>query len=137
MIFELLSTVGIAVALSGLVTGFMTLRAARVRASREKEAPSLDDRITTLTDSLRSASSVISEIEKEISKRSQTALKLREDVQRYEQLKDLSQAEVEAVAQTLRSAIAGESRKSMWRNAIITFVIALVFFFVGWFVRGA
>jgi len=103
----------------------------------KREAPTLEDRITTLTENLRSSSSVISEIEAEIDKRRQIADRLRNDVQRYEQLRELNQSQVEAIAQTIRSEIAGESRKSIWRNALITFVVALAFFFLGFWIRGA
>jgi chromosome segregation ATPase len=103
---------------------------------RKEKAPTLEDKITILTENLKSSLSAISEIETEINKRSGIAEKLKNDVQRYEQLKELSQSQVEAVAQTIRSEITAESKTSMWRNAIITFVIALAFFFLGWWVGG-
>jgi len=118
----------------GALSGFIALITER---KRKAKAPTLEDKITALTENLQSSSSVISEIEAEIEKRSEIAEKLKGDVQRYEQLKELSQSQVEAVAQTIRSEITGESRKSIWRNAIMTFVIALVFFFLGFWVRGA
>jgi len=110
-------------------------RWSETRRTKEK-APTLEDRITTLTENLISSSSVISEIETEIEKRTEIAEKLKNDVQRYEQLRELNQPQVEAIAQTMRSEIMRESRKSIWRNAIITFVVALAFFFLGFLVRG-
>ncbi len=121
----------IAALLASLLAGISVFLAEKRR--REK-APSLEDRITTLTENLKTSSSVISEIASEIEKRRQIADKLKNDVQRYEQLREISQPQVEAIAQTIRSEIRGESRKSVWRNAIITFFIALVFFFIGLFV---
>jgi len=103
---------------------------------RKKEAPNLEDRITTLTENLKNSSTVISEIEAEIQNRAKIVEKLRDDVKLYEQLRELSQSQVEAVAQTIRSEITHESKKSFWRNAIITFVIALAFFFLGFWLRG-
>ena len=126
----------LAVAASGLVAGLTAIWSYLLQQRLRKKAPSLEDRIGTLTKNLESASAVISEIESEISKRSEMAEKLREDVRRYEQLRELSQSQVEAVAQTIRSEITGESRKSIWRNAIITFVITLAFFFLGFWMGG-
>jgi len=103
---------------------------------RKKEAPNLEDRITTLTDNLKNSSTVISEIEAEIQNRAKMVEKLRDDVKLYEQLREISQSQVEAVAQTIRSEITHESKRSFWRNAIITFVIALAFFFLGFWLRG-
>jgi peptidoglycan hydrolase CwlO-like protein len=133
---EIVNILMIAIGSSAVATSIVSLLTYLTKAKREERAPSLQERITTLTENLKSASVVISEIENEISKRNQTAQKLREDVQRYEQLRQLNQPQVEAIAQTIRSEIAGESRKSMWRNAGITFAIALVFFFIGWWVGG-
>ena len=115
----------------GVLTALFSLWKERKR--REK-APTLEDRITSLTGNLKSSLSVISEIQTEIEKRGEIAQKLKTDVQQYEQLRELSQSQVEAIAQTIRNEIAGESRKSIWRNAIITFVIALAFFFLGWWI---
>ena len=103
---------------------------------KAKEAPTLEDRITSLTENLKSSSSVISEIEVEIDKRRDIAEKLKKDVQWYGQLKQMTQSQVEAIAQAIRSEISVESRKSIWRNAVITFVIALAFFFLGFWLRG-
>ena len=103
---------------------------------RKEKAPTLEDRIGILTESLKSSSSVISEIEVEIEKRRDIAERLKNDVQRYEQLKEITQSQVEAIAQTIRGEVLVESRKSIWRNAVITFVIALVFFFLGFWLRG-
>ena len=127
---------GLALGASIAVSGLLAIWSYRREQRRRKKAPTLEDRIGTLTRNLESASAVISEIEGEISRRSEIAGKLKNDVQRYEQLRELSQSQVEAIAQTIRGEIAGESRKSIWRNAIITFVIAFAFFFLGLWVGG-
>ncbi len=126
----------LAVAASGIVGTLTYLYGYLRERERKKQAPTLEDRIAVLSENLRSSSSVISDIEAEIAKRRGIAEKLKGDVQRYEQLRELSQSQVEAIAQTIRGEIAGESRKSIWRNAIITFVIALAFFFLGRWVGG-
>ena len=126
---------GIATAL--LVSLSVALVASQVERKRKKEAPSLEDRITALAKSLKSSLSVISEIESEIASRSQIASKLKADVKRYEKLKELNAAQVDAIAQTIRGEIAGESKKSLLRNALITFGVAMIFFFLGFWLRGA
>ena len=103
---------------------------------RKREAPTLKDKATTLIKSLKESLSAISEIEAEVEKRGKLVEKLENDVQRYEQLKELNKAQVEAVAQTIRGEVAGESKKSLWRNAIITFIVALIFFSLGFWLRG-
>jgi len=121
---------------AGIVTGLFAVYLSWVERKRKEQAPTLEDRIDTLTENLKSTLLVISEIETEIENRSKIAEKLKNDIQRYEQLKELSQSQVEAIAQTIRGEIAGESRKSIWRNAIMTFIVALAFFFLGLWVGG-
>ena len=128
------SILAIGVTASLVLTGLTTLLWWWLERKRKEKAPTLEDRITSLTGNLKSSLSVISEIQTEIEKRSEIAQKLKTDVQRYEQLRQINQSQVEAIAQTIKSEIAGESRKSIWRNAIITFVIALTFFFLGWWI---
>ena len=124
----------LALGISGMAGALTFLVSLWIERKRREKAPTLEDRITSLTGNLKSSSSVISEIQTEIEKRGEIAQKLKADVQRYEQLRELNQPQVEAIAQTIRSEISGESRKSMWRNAGIAFAIALVFFFIGWWV---
>ena len=110
---------------------FASLSMRRIERKREEKAPSLEDRVTSLTESLGNSLAVISEIEAEIKKRGEIATKLKGDIKRYEQLKELNQAQVEAITQTIKSEVGGESRRSIRRNAIITFAIAAGFFFLG------
>jgi Flp pilus assembly protein TadB len=121
-----------------LLTGaFTALVAYQAERKRKKKAPTIEDKITALATSLKSSLSVISEIETEIASRNQMVSKLKDDAKRYEKIKELNEAQVEAVAQTIRGEIAGESRKSLWRNALVTFGVALIFFFLGFWLRGA
>jgi len=122
---------GLAIGTSATISGLIAVLSYRREQKRRKEAPTLEDRIRTLTQNLESASGAISEIEGEISRRSEIAEKLKNDVERYEQLRELNQPQVEAIAQTIRSEISGESKKSLRRNAIITFAVAIGFFFLG------
>ena len=126
----------------GLVTAIIAAGIGALAAwwneqKRKAKAPTLENKINTLTVSLKSFASVISEIETEIDKRRDIAERLRGDVQRYEQLKELTQSQVEAITQTITGEVAGESKKSIWRNAIMTFVIASLFFLLGFWIRGA
>lgn len=98
---------------------------------RKEKAPTLEDRVKTLTGDLEVASASISEIEREISKRREMAEKLREDVKYYEQIKTLNEAQVEAIALTLRAEMGRSQRRSIYINAIIAFVVALAFFMLG------
>ena len=127
-------TIAIALALAGSISAFWSFLMWRAAQKRKKLAPSLEDRITSLTESLKSSVAIISEIETEINKRREIVEKLSEDVSRYEQLRELNQAQVEALTQTIKSELSGESRKSLWRNAIITFAVAVGFFFLGQYI---
>jgi predicted PurR-regulated permease PerM len=131
--------------LSGIIGVILSLLAAltlsgftvfKTRGKKEI-TPSIEDKITTLATNFKNSLTVISEIESEIENRSKIVNKLQDDVKRFEQLKELSKTQVEAIAQTLRGEIAGESKKSLWRNAIITFIVSLLFFFLGYWLRGA
>ncbi len=132
----LIQSIGVAIGLGGAVSGIIALLSYRKQEKLRREAPTLEDRIATLIEQLKMSSSAISEIEAEIERRREIAERLKGDVQRYEQLRELSQSQVEAIAQTIRGEIAVESRKSIWRNAIITFIVALLFFFLGWWLSG-
>jgi dipeptide/tripeptide permease len=98
--------------------------------------PTLQDRISNLTKNLESSVAIITEIETEISKRKNLAQQLEADIERYNKLKEINKAQVEAIAQTLRIPLVKESRKSLIINAIVTFVVALIFFAIGYFVGG-
>lgn len=102
----------------------------------EERGPTLQDRISDLTKNLKSSVAVITEIETEISKRKDLAQHLEADIERYNKLKEISRAQLEAIAQTLRIPLVKESRKSLIINAVITFVVSFVFFIIGYFVGG-
>ena len=76
---------------------------------------------------------VISEIENEVNSRNQLLERLRSDVQQYEQLRQLNEAQAEAVTQTIRSELVRGRRFSNAINGAITFVVALAFFVAGLF----
>ena len=132
---EFLTSVGIGVGVAGLVTIIFAYITSKL-LSRERKTTTIEDRIATLTDSLKSSIEVISELESEIDNRSKMVSKLKDDAERYEKLKVLNEEQVEAIAQTFRGEIKSESKKSIWRNAIINFVVALLFFLLGYLIRG-
>ena len=93
-------------------------------------------KISNLTKNLESSAAVIAEIETEISKRKNLAKQLEADIERYNALKEINEAQVEAIAQTLKIPLVKESRKSLIINAIITFAVALIFFAIGYLIGG-
>ncbi len=131
---EIFGILGIIFSILAALSAFADAR--RAERKRREQAPTLENRIETMMQNLKLSSAAISEIEVEIRKRSEIVNKLKKDVHVYTQLRELNQSQVEAIAQTIRREIIGESRKSMWRSTIITFFIALAFFFLGWLLRG-
>jgi uncharacterized protein (DUF3084 family) len=132
-------TVDFAATFIGLVTSIIAATLAFIITSRllkrsAKKAPSLEETIKSLVENLEAASSSISQIESEISKRREITDKLRQDAEHFQELKALNQAQVDAIAQTIRVEVSSISKKSIWINAIITFVVALIFFIIGFFV---
>lgn len=93
----------------------------------EKEE-TLEDRVDRLTNSLKEATNLISNIESEIAARSNLAAQLQEDVERFNKLSKLKQPEVEAIAQVLRGELVKEGSKSFWKGAALNF---------GFFILGA
>ncbi len=119
-----------------VITAIVTFISYYMRFRKREKSPTIEDKINALSENLKSSISVISDIESEIESRSKIVTKLQADVKRYENLKKLSKTQIEAIAQTIRGEIAGESKKSLWRTAIITFFVSLIFFLIGYFVRG-
>jgi hypothetical protein len=101
--------------------------ALQVATKKFTKAAGLETRIAVLTRSLASAAELISEIEREVEKRSELATKLQQDVSRYSRLKEIDAPKVEAVAQALRIEIQNESKRSLW----VTFAQNVVFFILG------
>lgn len=126
----------IGISASALIAAIIALISYLVQKKRSKKSPSIEDKITSLNNNLKDSLSVISEIESEIKNRSEIVNKLKEDDRRYEEIKELNQSQVEAIAQTIKGELASESRKSLWRNAIITFIVALIFFLLGFWTNS-
>ena len=133
---DFLSTIGIGTTVAALITSIIYFVTAKIMRQQEQENLTVEDKITTLTKNLKNSVEIISEIETEIENRSEIVTKLKNDAERYEKLKLVNEEQVEAIAQTLRGEIKSESKKSIWRNAIINFVVALSFFVLGYFLRG-
>lgn len=127
---------GIALGTAAVATSVLSLvRLQLTRRKRGKE-PTLQDRISRLTKNLESSVAVITEIEAEISKRKSLAQQLEADIERDKKLKEINEAQAEAIAQALRIPLEKESRKSLITNAVISFVVALVFFAIGYAIGG-
>ena len=126
---ELTFIIGVVLAIACAALSFV-LEVSQQRRDRAK-APTLEVRVKTLVRHLQVASASVSEIEREISKRREMAEKLKEDAKYYEQLKALSETQVEAIASTLRAEMGRSQRRSLYINAVVTFIVAPVFFMLG------
>lgn len=133
---DLLLNVLIGISFSVAVSGLLFLVQSALRKKEKEKEPTLQDRISNLTKNLESSVAVITEIESEISKRKNLAQQLEADIERYNTLKDISKAQVEAIAQTLKIPLEKESRNSLIKTAIITFVVTLIFFILGYLLGG-
>lgn len=121
LILNVLSGIGLGAAASILGALIQKL----LQRDKQKQE-TLETRVDALTTSLRDATQLISQIETEIETRSELATKLREDVERYNQIKKLSAQEVEAVAQVLRGELESEGSKSFWKGVAVNFVFFLL-----------
>lgn len=121
LILNILS--GVAVGAAASILGALVQKF--IRPDKQKRE-TLETRVNALTTSLRDATQLISQIQGEIETRSELASKLRDDVERYNQLKKLSAPEVEAVAQVLRGELKSEGSKSFWKGVIVNFIFFLL-----------
>ncbi len=125
-----------AAAAAGIVASIFALFQELEKRRKKKKEPTLQDRISNLTKNLKSSVAVITEIEEEISRRKNLAVKLEADIERYSRLKEINQAQVEAIAQALEIPIKKESLKSLIRNSVISILIAGAFLALGYFLGG-
>ncbi|PUA17199.1 hypothetical protein [Glaciimonas sp. PCH181] len=118
---------GITIVGGAVAIGFQFLLLKLEKKLKKKFGETPQKRIERLTRSLREASELTSQIEREIAKRHSVVEKLRGDVERYEELAKLKGSEVEAVAQTLRGELKKEGNKAFW----LSIAVNLVFFVMG------
>ena len=76
---------------------------------------------------------VILEIEDELNSRSQLLERVRSDVQRHEQLRQLNEAQGEAVTQMIRVELVKGRWSSILINGVITLMVAIAIFVAGFF----
>lgn len=114
--------IGIMAAVAGVLFGFL-----QERQKRRQAEETLEKRVGRLTASLSDAVRLIDEVQGEIEARQKLVEKLEKDAETYEQIAQLRQAEVEAVAQVLR----GELRKEGGRSLRQTLGINSLFFLSG------
>ena len=119
MDFELFEPALVAAAAAAASAFVSLLR--QYRARRKSGSETVEDRIAKLTRSLQQTSHLIAGIEEEIATRTALATKLKDDVERYNQLKALNQQQVEAIAQTLRGELSTQSRRSFWSGFWMNF----------------
>ena len=79
-------------------------------------------RVKTLTDSLNTSTSLISEIQEEIEKRHELVTKLQKDTEHYETLSKLKEKEAEAVAQLLEGIVNQDSKRSFYKGVLVNFI---------------
>lgn len=106
--------------LAGLINNF-------TRKKEQKKGESIEDRVARLTKSLNEATSLISNIESEISARSSLATQLQNDIDKYNDLVGIKKPEVEAIAQLLRGELQKEGKSTFWKS----FAVNFMFFILG------
>jgi flagellar biosynthesis/type III secretory pathway M-ring protein FliF/YscJ len=74
-------------------------------AQRREEQTPLEARIASLSETLSNAARTVDEAEREIRARQELVQQLQQDQQRYEQLKQLDQEQVDAIAATLQGQL--------------------------------
>lgn len=111
----------------GAAVGMEYLKIRIERSLKEKHGESTSERIDRLSKALKESITLTNEIEQEIQKRHSMVTKLKDDVNRYEQLAKLKESEVEAIAQTLRGELRSEGSKSLLKSALVS----LIFFIAG------
>jgi hypothetical protein len=78
----------------------------------------LSDRIRTLTASLTTAATTISQIEEEVKRRHALVEKLQQDAETAQKISALNRQQVDAVAQVLKGEIEKEQRAGFWMNQL-------------------
>jgi methyl-accepting chemotaxis protein len=84
------------------------------------------ERITALTNSLRDASSQVSEIEQEIASRKQLAEQLQAQADLAKKISTLNADQVAAVAQALRGELHNETRSEFWNTTLTNVFFAFL-----------
>jgi hypothetical protein len=77
-------------------------------------------RVKKLVEALSESTKVITQIEREVKARGALAERLQADIERNRGLLQLNAVEVEAVAQTFRSEVRTEGRRSLLANVILS-----------------
>lgn len=104
----------------GLAFGLFALRA---RAAERARGATLDDRVNLLGRQLRTASTTIAEIEREVADRSRVVEQLRDDATRFERLKSMNAEEVEAMLTTLRGELRTETIRGFWQTTAVSVLL--------------
>ena len=94
----------------------------KTEKSEKGDEPDLSNRVKSLTDSLNTSTSLISEIQEEIEKRHELVTKLQKDTEHYEALSKLKEKEAEAVAQLLQGIVNQDSHRSFYKGVLANFV---------------
>lgn len=120
MIASFVTTMAIGSLAATLVQYLTTLH----KRQRSRETPA--GRIDRLTRSLQEAMLVIEDIKQEIEHRHALAMRLQQDIEIYQNIRDLRKAEVEAIAQVIRGELHTESTRSFWKQVGVNFAFFLM-----------
>ena len=97
-------------------------------SGREKtEEEILKEKVKSLTSSLNQSTDLISEITQQINQRHELVEKLKKDHDKYQNLVNLKEEEIQAVAQLLRGELKQEGRSSFKKS----FLMNSLFFILG------
>jgi hypothetical protein len=98
------------------------------QSEREKtEEEIIKEKVDTLTSSLNRSADLISEVTEHINQRHELVEKLKKDHEKYQNLVNLKEEEVQAVAQILRGELKQEGKSSFRKS----FLMNSLFFLMG------
>jgi Fe2+ transport system protein B len=123
---ELFQFISIILAMGGFFASVFQL--IKQQQNKKKGIVSLQQRIENLTAALRESVKLIDSITREIESKQQLAVKLQKDNEIVENLLKLKRPEVEAIAQTLRTELDAQDKKSFLRGVAVN---------AGFFIAGA
>jgi hypothetical protein len=87
--------------------------------AQPNKGPTLEQRIDSLTSSLKGAAATTQQIEGEVQARQALLARLQADAHTYEQLIKVDKPQADAVAQVLRGELAKSQRTSLWQQIAI------------------
>jgi hypothetical protein len=112
--FKLLIHVATAIAMTLGGTGAVVVFTGLFHSFSVNKQPALEDKIKSLSSSLNTAASTISQIETEIAARQTLVQQLKSDAETAEALSALNQQQTQAIAQSLRGQLEKKEKEGFW-----------------------